>query len=41
MTSVEGYKTDTWEIVPRRKKSTKIKVNTEPYDSLLNGVCLL
>lgn len=41
MTSVEGYKNDEWEIVPRRKKSTKIKVNTEPYDSLLNGVCLL
>jgi superfamily II DNA or RNA helicase len=41
MTDVEGYKEDNWELVPSRKKSKKMKVNTEPYDSLLNGKCLL
>lgn len=41
MTDVEGYKEDNWELVPSRKKSKKMKVNTEPYGSLLNGKCLL
>lgn len=42
MTDVEGYTDDNWELVPSRKKSTKMtKVNTEPYSSLLNGKCLL